>query len=173
LDGEAYHRTIREAFDLAFKKGRLEAGAARYAEAFATHAPGEVGYSHYHSEYAAVLHKLGREEEALTHRRLAFQAATQEYPGEPDASGVVIERYSLGEQLLAMGRSLEALEVIGPSVATLTFAAAPLLTVQAMAQASLGRDSEARASAAEAMKRATARQRANIEERLASILGQP
>src|SRR4030095_3971993 len=172
MEAEEYHRLIREGFDLAFEHGDLQGGAERYAQAFATH-PAEIGYSSYRSEYAPVVHQLGRDEEALEQRRLAVRAALSEYPQEPEGIVVAHERHFLGEQLLAMGRAVEALEAVSMSVGDVGAVAAHLLCVKAEALSPLGGEDEAAAVAVEAESRATDKQKGGVVARMSRWLSRP
>ena len=170
MEREQYLRLIREAYDLAFEREDLAAGASRYAEALGSLASGELAYSDHHGEYAAVLRKLGRNDDALAQSRFAVEAAMRESAGDSEVSAVAIQRYFLGEQLIAMARPAEALEAVEQSLATRSNVAALLMMVQAEALAALGRMREARAAAAEATERASDQQRSKIVERLSRAL---
>lgn len=170
MERERYLRLVREAHELAFEREDFAAAATRYAEALGDLAPGELAYSEHHGEYSAVLQRLGRRDDALAQSRLALQASIQESGQDPDPGGVAIQRYFLGEQLLAMGRPDEALDAVAPSLATARNSAALLMMVQAEALAALGRLTEARVAAAEATKRASDKQRGKIAERLSRTL---
>ena len=50
MNRDEYLRLVAEGFDLAFKKGDLEEGAARYRAALGSAAPGELAYSDHHGE---------------------------------------------------------------------------------------------------------------------------
>jgi tetratricopeptide (TPR) repeat protein len=169
VDRDEYLRLLAEGFTLA-DAGDLQEGAARYEAALGSLRAGEPGYSLHHGEYAAILFKLNQHERALEQRRLAIAAAEREGQGDPDPIGVSLARYFLGEQLLSMGRAEEALTAIGASVHTSTSFAGPLMMVHAESLATLGRSAEAKQAAVQAVARATNGQRANIAERLASLL---
>jgi hypothetical protein len=172
MEREQYLRLLHEAHELAFEREDLAAGATRYAEALGSLAPGELAYSAHYGEYAAVLRKLKRDDDALTQSRLAVQAAMQESGGDSQASVVALERYVLGDLLIAMARPVEALEAVTPSLDTPSNVAPLLMTVQAEALAALGRLREARAAAVRASGRATDKQRPTIEERLGRALAE-
>jgi tetratricopeptide (TPR) repeat protein len=170
VNRDEYLRLLAEGFDLAFEKGDLEGGAARYAAALGSLAPGELAYSDHHGEHAAVLEKLNKSELALAEHRRAVDAATREGEGDPDPIGVALARYFLGEQLFRMGQPQEALDAIAPSIGTRTSFAGPLLTLQAECLAAAGRPAEAKEAASQAMARATEAQRPRVRERLGSLL---
>jgi tetratricopeptide (TPR) repeat protein len=171
MDREHYLGLIRKGSELAFERGDLAAAANHYAEALNDLGPSEWAHSDHYGEYAAVLRKLGRKEEAAAQARFALQAALQESAGDPDSIVVAIHRYFLGEHLVDMGRYDEALEAIAPSLETRTNTAPLLLMVQAEALVALGRLAEAEAAAAAATNRASTNQRAGIAARLSRVLG--
>jgi tetratricopeptide (TPR) repeat protein len=170
VNRDEYLRLLAEGFDLAFEKGDLEGGAARYAAALGSLAPGELAYSDHYGEHAAVLEKLNKSELALAAHRRAVDAATREGEGDPDSMVVALARYFLGEQLFRMGQLQEALVAIAPSIGTRTSFAGPLLTLQAECLAAAGRAAEAKEAASQAVARATEARRPQVQERLGSLL---
>jgi tetratricopeptide (TPR) repeat protein len=170
VNRDEYLRLLAEGFDLAFEKGELEAGAARYAAALSSLAPGELAYSDHHGEHAAILQKLNQSERALAEYRRAVEAAEREAEGDLDPIGVALARYFLGEQLLRMGKPQEALDAVAASIRTRTSFAGPLLMLQAESFAAAGRTADAKETATQAVARATAAQRPRVQERLASLL---
>jgi hypothetical protein len=170
MERERYLRLLREGHELAFVREDLGAGVTRYAEALESLAPGDLAYSAHYGEYATVLRKLGRVDDALTQSRLAVQAAMRESGGDAQAGVVALERYALGELLVAMGRPGEALDAVTPSLETRSTVAPLLMVVQVEALAALGRLSEARVAAALVAERASDKQRPTIEERLGRVL---
>jgi len=172
VDRDQYLGLLSEGYRLAFERGDLSAGADKYAEALRALAPGELAHSMHHGEYAAILWKLGRKDEAVAQSRSALDAAIGESVGDPDPIEVAIQRYFLAEQLLGVGRHGDALDVVTPSLGTKTNAAALLLMIQAEALFALGRHPEAKAAAAEAMRRASPDQRARMALRMGRLLGE-
>jgi hypothetical protein len=170
VNRDEYLRLLAEGFKLAFDDGNFVAGAARYAAALGSLAPGELAYSDHHGEYAAVLVKLNQPQQALAEHRRAVDAAEREAAGDFDPIGVALARYFLGEQLLRMHKPEETLEAIARSVGTRTSFAGPLLMLQALSLAAAGRRAEAAAAAAQAVARATEAQRPRVRERLESLL---
>ena len=102
VNRDEYLRLLAEGFELAFQKGDLVTGAARYAAALGSLAPGEVAHSDHHGEYAALLVKLNRPDDALVQYQRALDAAMRESADRPDSSEPALARYFLGEQLLSV-----------------------------------------------------------------------
>jgi tetratricopeptide (TPR) repeat protein len=169
MSGDGYAlRLGRNAFEL-YQSGELEAAADKYAEAIASMSPDHYWSPQLHHEYAGVLSRLGRPDEALVQYQAYLE---QELTQNPDESGAaaVVARYFLGEHLLSMGHHQEALDIIRPAAE-----AAPnhpiARVVEAAALAALGRSDEARSAAAAAVEHARSdSQRRRIRERLAGIM---
>jgi tetratricopeptide (TPR) repeat protein len=170
VNRDEYLRHVTEGFELAFEKGDLEAGAARYTAALGSLAPGELAYPGHHGEYASILQQLNQPERALAEHRRAVDAAERQAAADPDSIEVALTRYFLGEQLLRMGKPQEVLEAVAPCIETATSFAGPILVLQAESLAATGRLVEAGQAAAQAVLRATDAQRPRIRERLLSLV---
>ena len=130
---------MSEAYRLAFEQHDRVEAARRYAEGFALLAPGELGDSMHHGEYAAVLYHLGQLDQCLAERRRTVAAAELESQGDATASVEVVHRYFLGQHLASVGRPAEAIDVVMPSLGTRGNGAALLLTVKAEVHTDRGR----------------------------------
>src|SRR5262245_61510985 len=170
MDTHEYHRLMSEGYRLAFEENDAVEGAKRYASALALLAPGALGDSLRHGEYAAVLYRLGRLDECLAEGRRAVEAAEMESDHDAGSSVVAMARYFLGQHLVEAGKATEALEVVTPSLVTRSKFAASLMAVKAEALEALGQHNDARLAAREAESLAGEKQRPRIRERLVFLL---
>ncbi len=107
-------------FDL-WQAGRLEDAVPLYREAIECADQNHYAVDAYHSEFAAVLATLGRDDEAREQYERALPAV-QRIDGEGQTPGGLIARYFLSEHLLKMNAPAEALAILERAMAA--FAAA-------------------------------------------------
>jgi tetratricopeptide (TPR) repeat protein len=161
----------REAFDLA-EADRLAEAAAKYAEATQL-----LDQDHYwspdnHREYAGVLSRLGRNDEALQHYEIALEQDQRLYPGDDVAAPIVMGRYFLADHLLRLSLPSRALETVAPVLGKGSRQEALMRAIEAAALFALGRSAEARKAAELAVQLATSeKQREDLRERLTDVLG--
>lgn len=117
---------------------------------------------------AGALAGQGKDEEALTHYRLAFDMAMLD--GPPPDNMSLVARWFLASHLSRMKRYAEALELLPAELAATSFAAV-IHMVRATCLAGTGQIEDARLEAAKALDAALSDdQRARIEDELAHIL---
>jgi tetratricopeptide (TPR) repeat protein len=162
----------KAAFELA-DAGRLQEAADKYAEAVRVLDPGHYWSPSNHGEYASVLSRLGRNEDALREYEIALQQEEALYAGDTSAAPVVVARYFLAEHLLRMGAPEEALAAVAPILEGAR--QEPLShSIKSAALHAMGRGSEAIAAAHDAVQLAHSdEQRKNVRERLAVVLQSP
>jgi tetratricopeptide (TPR) repeat protein len=170
MDREEYLRLLNRGFTLAFRDGALREGAACYAEALRSLAPGELAYADHHGEYAAVLMALGQEDEALSESARAMESAERGASGF-DVPEVTLHRCLHAERLLAVSRPADALQTITPVLTSGGAVEPSLLIVKAKALSALGRLAEAQEAARDALRSASSADRAVVRERLDALLG--
>ena len=107
-------RLAREAIEH-WQAGRLQQAKDLYGAALSLADPAHYGLSSYHGEFACVLNELGEQEEAAKQLSQSLQVELAQGNAEGSPS-VVIARYFLSEQMLRLGNSARALEVLLPSV---------------------------------------------------------
>ncbi len=160
----------KAAFELA-DAGRLEEAADKYAEAVQ-----ELDPSHYwspsnHSEFAWVLSRLGRADEAVREYEIALQQEEILYAPEALASPVVVARYFLAEHLLRTGQPQRALTTVVSVLGSGVRLEARAHFISALALHSLGQVAEAREAAVRALELAGSEAtRASWREQLAGIV---
>ena len=161
----------KAAFELA-NTGHLQEAADKYAEAVRLLDPGHYWSPSNHGEYASVLSRLGRNEEALREYEIALQQEEALY-ADTSAAPIVVARYFLAEHLLRMGAPEQALAAVapilgGPKQEPLSH------SIKSAALHAMGRGDEALASAHDAVQLARSdEQRKNVRERLAVVLQSP
>jgi predicted RNA polymerase sigma factor len=157
---------MAEAFDL-WQTGRLPEAEQRYLSAIADADPGHYRTPDIHGQYAAVLTRLNRLNDAGRQYERALQLELQNEPDEGQAP-VVAARYFLGEHYLRMGEPDSARRVVAPSLAA---AEKPLgWIVEAEALLQCGSTSEARTAAERALALAASdEQRERIRARFAEL----
>jgi tetratricopeptide (TPR) repeat protein len=160
----------KQAFDLA-EAGRLEEAAETYAEAARQLDPAHYWSPNNHGEYASVLVRLGRNDEALHQYEIALEQEQRLYAGDAVAAPVVAARYFLAEHLLRLGQPKRALQTIAPVLNMGTRQEALARTIEATALFAMGAVQEARKAAGVALQCATSeKQRSTIREKLANVL---
>jgi tetratricopeptide (TPR) repeat protein len=103
-----------QAFELN-EQGRLEESEERYRAALADADPRHHSTPAIHGEYASLLTKLHRNEEAGRQYERWLQLELQQYRDEASAP-VLVARYFLGEHYLRMGDADSARRVVAPSL---------------------------------------------------------
>jgi Tfp pilus assembly protein PilF len=156
-----------EAFEL-WQSERLPEAEQRYRDAIAEADPGHYRTPDIHGQYAALLTRMNRLNEAGRQYERALQLELQNASDEGHPA-VVAARYFLGEHYLRMGEPDSARKVIAPS---LVGAEKPLAwIVEAEALLESGSTSEARSAAERALSlSASAEQRERIRARFAELL---
>jgi tetratricopeptide (TPR) repeat protein len=160
----------REAFDLV-QAGRLDEAVAKYAEATQVLDPDHYWSPNNHGEYASVLSRLGRNDEALQHYEIALEQEQRLYPRDETAAPIVMARYFLGDHLVRIGLFARALEILAPALGKGCRQEALVRSIEAAALFALGRVDEARNAARLALQLAASeKQREGLRERLGDVL---
>lgn len=114
IDQAKASRLATEAFD-DWKAGRHEQSLLLYEEAIPLADPQHYRLSQYYGEYACVLNQLGRRDQATN--QLEKSLETEIAQGQPEGSpAIIVARYFLADQLLRLGESERALEILSPSL---------------------------------------------------------
>lgn len=171
-DRQQASRLAKAGFDL-WQEGRLEEAVERYREALTVADPGYFATPEYHGELAHVLAALGRDEESrMRYETYLDLLINRREP--PNNLELDVARYFVGQHLLKMGLSSEALTTIQPSLERPhqpEDRLVPLRTIRAQALWQLGRLDEARQAAQEAVAVASSEEmRQSICEELRDML---
>jgi len=171
IDQPKASKLAREAFDQ-WQAGRHEQSRLLYEEAIPFADPRHDGLSAYHGEYACVLNELAQYDQATTQleKSLEIELAQGHAEGSP---AVIIARYFLADQRLRLGDKERALETLLPSISH-----APEDWLTRLAEAhilhALGRQVEAKASAALAIAHAPTQEKADqLRQALAEVFDIP
>ncbi|MET0552704.1 MAG: tetratricopeptide repeat protein [Vicinamibacteria bacterium] len=144
---------------------RLAEAELRYREAIARADPRHYRTPDIHLEYAAVLTRLDRWNDAGLQYERALQLELQNDPDESQAMTLTL-RYLLGEHYLRLGDAESARRVIAPSLTS----PKPLAwIVEAEALYLSGSPDQARQAGERALSLADGEQRERIRERLAEL----
>ena len=155
-----------EAFEL-MEQGRLEESEAGYRAALADADPRHHATAGLHGEYASLLTKLHRAEEAGRQYERCLQLELQQYHDEASAP-VVVARYFLGEHYLRTGDADSARRVVAPSLAAADKPFAWLVEAEALWLA--GGIEDARAAGERALALAASEeQRERMRDRLSGL----
>ena len=167
MDQDKAQAAAREAFELN-ERGQQDDAEALYRSAIADADPRHWATPSMHGEYASLLTKLHRYEDAARQYERALQLELEQYRKDETSSPVVVARYFLGEHYLRMGDPDSARRAVAPS---LTASDKPLAwLVEAEALGHSGAIEQARTAADRALALALSEeQRERMRERLAEL----
>jgi Tfp pilus assembly protein PilF len=167
MDQDKAQAAAREAFDLV-ERDLLDDAEALYQSAVAAADPRHWDTPSIHGEYASLLTKLHRYEDAARQYERALQLELEQSRKDEGSAAVVVARYFLGEHYLRMGDPDSARRAIAPS---LTASDKPLAwLVEAEALGHVGAIEEARVAGDRALALALSdEQRERMRERLAEL----
>ena len=147
--------------------GDLGGAAELYVAAIAEADPRHFRTPDLHGEYASLLTRLNRSEEAGRQYERALQLELRNDPNEASAP-VLVARYFLGEHYLRLGDGDSARRVVAPSLAAADKPMAWIIEAEALYLA--GSPEEARLAGDRALAlSATGEQRERIRERLSEL----
>lgn len=167
MDQDKAQGTAREAFERV-ERGDLDEAEALYRAALADADPRHWNTPTLHGEYANVLTKLYRFEDAARQYERWLQLELEQSRKDETSAAVVTARYFLGEHYLRMGDPDSARRAIAPSLTASDKPLAWLVEAEALAQA--GAIEDARKAADRALALALSdEQRERMRERLSEL----
>lgn len=154
-----------------WEAGMLSVAETNYREAIKLAEESESWLlADYYSQLGQLLSRCGRSEEAMEHHEHAISLALRQ-GCDDDSSVTSIFRYFYAEHLIAVDRPDKAIEILVPSLKGSPHSKNLLRMLEAEALAKLGRMSDARYAAEEALNLSIKEdQKARIRQRLAMIL---